>query len=77
MAEFQVNLSMNPEEHTTTVNILSQGVIALERMRDDMVDKLEIDFEYVDEEAFQAIEFVNNEIVIARAVVEKLLTVDN
>lgn len=77
MAEFSVKFSLNPEQHHTTVNILTQGVIALERMRDDMVNALEIDFDYVDEEALKQIEFINDEISVAKTVVETLLTVDN
>jgi hypothetical protein len=77
MAEFLVKFSMNPDEHQTTLNLLTNGVMALEKMRNEMVDKLEIDFEYVDEEALEVIEFVNNEISIAKTVVDRLLTVDN
>jgi hypothetical protein len=77
MAEFTVKFSLNPQEHNTTLNILTQGVIALERMRDGMLDELEIDFDNVDEEAVNAIEFVNGEITTAKTVVERLLTVDN
>lgn len=77
MAEFSVKFSLNPDEHQTAVTLLFNGVIALERMRDDMLNNLEIDFDNVDEEAVAQVEFVNNEIAIAKTIVEKLTVVDN
>jgi hypothetical protein len=77
MAEFSVKFSLNPNEHETTVNLMYQGVIALERIRNQMIDELEIDFDYVDEEAVERIEFVNNELTIAKTVLDRLVTVDN